>query len=412
MEDGDTSKLKLRLEPIGDTKNQPQWLYLDDSRQRLLGLPVRLDKGTFRLTAYDSGNRFVADAFSVDVEEDPVKEEKLNHRIFIHFTVPDEKNFTSDVKYRIQLLQKLAQYFGDRMVKNIRVNSLSENGFVLSWSNVSLPMDRCPKSELRAIMNRLLLQETGQVRAQFKRFMEPAYVIHKSYIQYGGSCGETPKVAAAIPTAATDTTNGTIPSVTTSVVTTAAAQDHFFVSTILPAIIIALLLIVATLVACILYRRNRQNKKGRAESKSEFVSKGAPVIFPDEVDLDKESTAATPMLLKDEKPPLQPLDFSGAGGAMDKPHGNGHGHGNGAPMVRSPLIAKPPSTGPGRALGKTHVSEAETELWQKPLLQDMDENPLYRPPPAFEPAGVKENRSPRPKHASPQQRDPPPYVPP
>jgi len=126
--------------------------------------------------------------------------------------------------------------------------------------------------------------------------------------------------------------------------------------------------------------------------------------------LDKESTAATPMLLKDEKPPLQPLDFSGGGGGVEKAHGNGAG--NGAPMVRSPLITKPPSVGPGRALGKTHVSEAETELWQKPLLQDMDENPLYRPPPAFEPAGLKENRSPRPKHASPQQRDPPPYVPP
>lgn len=376
---------------------------------------MQRERFMFRITAIDSGNRQVSDSFSIDVEENPIKEDKLNHKIVIHFSAPDEKNFTNDVKSKISFLEKLASYVdieGDKTAKKIRVNSLSENGFVLSYSNTSLPTGHCPRGELKAIMNRLLLPE-GNVKNQFKKYMEPSYSIEKGHIEYRGVCtAHTPTSvkSAAVPTSATETTNGTSPASSPGVVTSSSAQDNLFISTILPAVIITLLLIVAILVACILYRRNRQHKKGRADSKSEFVSKGTPIIFPGEADMDRESTAATPMLLKDEKPPLQPLDFSGGGVGAEKPNGNGAG--NGSAMVRSPLITKPTMMGPGRALGKTHVSEAETELWQKPLLQDMDENPLYRPPPAFEPAGVKENRSPRPKHASPQQRDPPPYVPP
>lgn len=79
------------------------------------------------------------------------------------------------------------------------------------------------------------------------------------------------------------------------------------ISTLLPILIILILLFIAVVVACCLYKRSRAAKAegGLDDSGNAFVSKGAPVIFPDEVEADeKDALASTPMLVKEERAPL------------------------------------------------------------------------------------------------------------
>ncbi|VDK22344.1 unnamed protein product [Anisakis simplex] len=107
-----------------------------------------------------------------------------------------------------------------------------------------------------------------------------------------------------------------------------------------------LLLIVLILVCCLSKRKHQKAVP------SEYVSKGMPVVFPEEIPQEDEAvTVATPMLVREERPPL--------------------------------II---PTTSP------------------HPHFHD---NHLYKPPPP-----LSSTSSPRPRSSATNQRLPPPYVPP
>ena len=90
-------------------------------------------------------------------------------------------------------------------------------------------------------------------------------------------------------------------------------DDDFYLSTVLPLAILLLLLITALLIACCLYKRNKSHKLvATKEAKSEYVSKGMPVVFPEEMENGTEmATVTTPMLVREERPPLVPPSMTG-----------------------------------------------------------------------------------------------------
>lgn len=135
-------------------------------------------------------------------------------------------------------------------------------------------------------------------------------------------------------------------------------SEEYFITIIVPAVIISVMLLVAGIAACVLYRRRRTGKMNVEEDgRSSYGNKGIPVIFQEELDEKPESGTKTPVILKDEKPPLAPPEYSKSGS-----------------------------------------------------LRLTDDSEPYQPPPPF--TRTQDNgRQPRPK-PTPTYRKPPPYVPP
>jgi dystroglycan 1 len=115
---------------------------------------------------------------------------------------------------------------------------------------------------------------------------------------------------------------------------------------------------VTAVVACVLYRRRRTGKMNVEEDgRQTYGNKGIPVIFQEELEEKPESGTKTPVILKDEKPPLAPPEYSKSGS-----------------------------------------------------LKLTDDSEPYQPPPPFT-RTQEQGRQPRPK-PTPTYRKPPPYVPP
>lgn len=85
-------------------------------------------------------------------------------------------------------------------------------------------------------------------------------------------------------------------------------DEEVLITYVLPAAIILLMLLIALLIACLLYKRRSTGKMelGDEEERKSFRSKGIPVIFQDELDEKPEIVTKSPIILKNEKPPLLP----------------------------------------------------------------------------------------------------------
>jgi dystroglycan 1 len=85
-------------------------------------------------------------------------------------------------------------------------------------------------------------------------------------------------------------------------------NQDVLITYVLPTAIILLMLLIALLIACLLYKRRNTGKMelGDEEERKSFRSKGIPVIFQDELDEKPEIVTKSPVILKDEKPPLLP----------------------------------------------------------------------------------------------------------
>lgn len=85
-------------------------------------------------------------------------------------------------------------------------------------------------------------------------------------------------------------------------------NQDVLITYVLPTAIILLMLLIALLIACLLYKRRNTGKMelGDEEERKSFRSRGIPVIFQDELEEKPEIMTKSPVILKDEKPPLLP----------------------------------------------------------------------------------------------------------
>lgn len=94
-------------------------------------------------------------------------------------------------------------------------------------------------------------------------------------------------------------------------------SEEVLITYVLPTAIILLMLLIALLIACLLYKRRSTGKMelGDEEERKSFRSRGIPVIFQDELDEKPEIVTKSPVILKDEKPPLLP-QYNGLNGLI------------------------------------------------------------------------------------------------
>ncbi|KFD51681.1 hypothetical protein M513_07377 [Trichuris suis] len=391
VEDGSTVTLRLSLDRLDD-QSQPEWMYLDTLDRTLFGLSLETGQWQYSLTANDSSGSAISDAFAIRVLEaaggnDDQPPKAPNHRVRLAFA-EDLKYLRQRPSNFVKLIRRLAEYFGEADASAVLVHKIEEGSTVVVWSNRTLLREKCPRGELGRLIGRMRRKD-GQPRREFVSFMRPEFTPVSAALSYEGACEPSLSKGDSAVTAIEKK-----PSVTSE----PDDSGSSLMSTLLPAVIILLLLIIAGIISCVYYRRNRRAGKHHEDTERKYLSKGTPIIFPDEVDAENECNATSPMLLKEEKPPLHVTELSSF-----QPNN----------MVAS-STPRSDTADQQKPLAEdgTTASNGTPPKVRTPVMERTTENPLYRPPPPPFDSNRLAERSPKPKHGHPAFREPPPYVPP
>ncbi|CAK1551491.1 unnamed protein product [Leptosia nina] len=349
-EDGGTRNLHLSLR-FSDRSEIPtnHWLQFDANNQEFYGLPSTNDQGSvhYQLIAEDSSKKSAYDSLIVEVAKAPT----IRPTVEFQMTMDPSPNLMQTAGNKRKIVEKLAALFDQKETENIRIQSISDNPPTIIWYNTSLPMDRCPKREIEELRNSIIVDERGAMGGNLKEKVDQIFdkdlkVMSIRLIPLGLCAEQNTKTPKAMVPSHSGNMNSKTPNASPE-------YSDYLVTFVIPAVVIVCMILLAGIIACVLYRRRRTGKMsvGDEEERQAFRSKGIPVIFQDELEerTDTEPVDKSPVIMREEKPPLLPP----------------------APEYRN------------------------------------GEDAPYRPPPPF----AASRTPPRPK-ATPTYRKPPPYVPP
>ena len=291
-------------------------------------VPPIPNKNYFFKACRDSDGNATFKALNIAANQE-VDNEDYIAKFNVHLNMEYEE-FIKNPLNRIHISEKLNQFFTKRNRSGIVMSSISSGSTVVSWFNKELAVETCLKDEINDINRMMSYDNNDSLTQDFRDAFQPEFDATNVDVIFLGVC---------VP------------------------ADDVLVTFIVPTIIIITMLFIAILIACILSRKRRKGKMTRINNRT-FVSKGIPIIFAEELD-DKPEPPKNPIIMKDEKPPKQPPEY----------------------------------TRPGMS---------STPRPDQPLLADDEASP-YQPPPPFSTSSG--GRSNRPK-ATPTYRKPPPYVPP
>ncbi|MFH4974451.1 hypothetical protein AB6A40_001160 [Gnathostoma spinigerum] len=283
VEDGDTRSLSLSVFPLDGEKN---WLTVDRVSQVLHGIPLNQGDFGFRLEARDSSNQMTSAAFRVSVEEAAPS----NH-LFILEIQQSFNMMTKDPYTLYQFAERLAKSLGDRYPNKIIIRDISAGNHsrtVIKWSNATLSHKVCQMKALDAIKYSMLTRRRDRIRTEFLRAMDSRFHVRSVKLQFQDSC-----LAENISTTISVPTESDIASTSPS-----ASNSPVWLLLAISALLL-LLLSILVLICCITRKRHAKAVQ------SDFVSKGLPVVFPEEMPQEDDSAnVASPMLVKEERPPL------------------------------------------------------------------------------------------------------------
>ncbi|XP_046628193.1 dystroglycan 1 isoform X3 [Neodiprion virginianus] len=356
-EDGSAHNMKMSLMtsermPIPDD----HWLQFDSNNHQFYGVPMPKDVGRkeYQLIVTDSAGASLTDALIVVVN--PSNTSPPQHIVEFSMTLEiPYKNFVHSAAQKRKFMEKLGELFHDKDASAISIDNITEST-VVTWHNKTLVTSSCPHNvitQLREVIvkdEKMLTERVGDV-------MGSEFPVKQITITPTGLCLGDESTSVYSPSAGPPVEGGT---------SVGKSHDDVIITFIVPAIIIAAMLILAAIIACILYRRKRSGKMSVSEQDDErqsFRNKGIPVIFQDELDEKPDPGNKSPVILKEEKPPLPPPEYQKTEDGADVP-----------------------------------------------MLQSENSEEPYQPPPPFA-TNRDNNRQNRPK-PTPTYRKPPPYVPP
>ncbi|XP_067001643.1 dystroglycan 1 [Anabrus simplex] len=361
-EDGHARNLKLSLLTIDRSPIHPtNWLQFEVKNQEFYGIPMPGDEGRreYQLVCEDKGGLTAHDGLVVVVH--PAA--KVHYNVEFSMTLGiSYDQFRSSASLKRKFVEKLCELFDTKNTSAVVLRDIREGSTIVTWANRSLPTDICPESEIGAL-RRVLVNDDGQVSGRVNMVMVE-FDVQKVDLTPMGICqGELTRLHTT--EAAAPPNQGTQP---------VQQSDDYLVTYVVPAVIIVAMLLLAGIVACVLYRRRRTGKMsvGDEDERQTFRNKGIPVIFQDELEEKPDPGNKSPVIMKEEKPPLPPPEYQR--GEMEH--------------------ATPPPTAAHPLLGDSTASE----------------DPPYQPPPPFT-SSRDSGRQNRPK-PTPTYRKPPPYVPP
>ena len=288
----DAWQLSLRVTHL-DNKPIPSdyWLQFDAEERRLYGLPsekdaeVLGDRGEeFVLVASDSQGKEGYDAFDVYINPDsrPVAQ-RLSVTTNNNYT-----RFSADVTQRLQLLDKIATYYGDADNSNIRVLGTAPGSVIFVWTNDSLPTtSECDVERADYIASKVVLED-GAVNPAFVRALEPEFpVVTASEARLG--------VCNASEVKPTDPVLGRV----------SQSAGELWYMFVLTGLLVAVLFII---IAVLLVRHLRRKKPKPFKPEKRTYKKRKPIILDPEIEL--KTFPGKPLVLPNDDPSQPPSYLS------------------------------------------------------------------------------------------------------
>ncbi|KAL8592183.1 hypothetical protein ACOMHN_030858 [Nucella lapillus] len=355
------------------------FLQFDQDNQRLHGMALGENIGSYNMTLVASlrEQAFITTTnLRVSVRRLKGKRSRVNHKMSMTIDT-DYDAFVGSVDKKLDLANKVASVYGDENTSALTVTSIERGSVVFSFTNNTLSGGSCPVGDVTALADKLVTPD-GQLNPDAQRKLHP-WVLTGAAVSPAGSCQgrsdfpsrsasvaepthpppavttmkpHEPKTGPVVPPASPDTPG--MPDKTTRSspapppnVTRAGktSEDDIWITTVVPAVVIVAILLIALLIACILYRKKRKGKMN-LEDKNTFVNKGAPVIFPDELE-DKPNDSTKPLLIEGS-PPAPPPEYH-RGHSASPESGNYHrditpptDEGDAEVDASSPLYQPPP----------------------------------------------------------------------
>lgn len=306
QEDG--TDLKLSLITYERKELDPKyWLQFDSKNQEFYGVPKYGDFGQreYVLIAEDREGLQATDALVVVVNHQPHREYSTAFEFTLN--MPFEEFNSSAVQRRF--IERIAQIFNDPTTSNIAIRSIRpihQTGTTyVTFFNTTLHRRHnvCPTDEIETLRN-ILMHHDGSIRPRVKEIIGNEFDLTKINFAPTGPClpVET-KVKvhhASIPITPNDSDS------------VASFTEEYLMTILLPGGIILAMILLTCIIACVLHRRRMTGKMelGDEEERKSFRSKGIPVIFQDELEEKPEIGNKSPIILKDEKPPLLPPSYN------------------------------------------------------------------------------------------------------
>ncbi|XP_018048048.1 PREDICTED: dystroglycan isoform X2 [Atta colombica] len=358
-EDGSSRNMKMSLLTIDRRPIPPyEWLQFDNKNQEFYGVPMITDIGRkeYQLVVVDKEGASATDGLVVVVHSAP----PMAHTVEFSMTLDiSYDSFAHSALQKRNFIEKLRDLYGDRDTSAILLHNISNGSTVITWHNRTLPTSYCAHDEVNRLRSVLVKSDNDRrsVTDEVLDVMGLKFPVKQITVIPMGIClGELTGVHSP---------DSHVPPVDDST-SVGAFHDDYLLTFVLPAIIIAAMLILAGIIACVLHKRRRSGKMSVSEQDDErqsFRNKGIPVIFQDELEEKPDPGNKSPVILKEEKPPLPPPEYQKSEDGADVPM----------------------------------------------LPKENSEEP-YQPPPPFA-TNRDTNRQNRPK-PTPTYRKPPPYVPP
>ncbi|XP_022912998.2 uncharacterized protein [Onthophagus taurus] len=305
-EDTDPRNLRMKL-LTSDRQPLPfdNWLQFDDKNKEFYGIPMINDTGSreYQLICKDSGGLSASDSLVVVVHPAPRYHYNVEFRMSL---VTEYEKFVHSAGVKRKFVEKLQELFEDKTTDHIQLKSISRGSTIISWYNTSLRLDQCPRDEIKRLGS-MLVNTDRTIASRVQYIMDDDFPVKSIQLEDLGACKrqsiQVPKLDTTPP-----------PPVDEGGSSSNSYQDEYLVTFIVPAIIITAMLLLAGVFACILYRRRRSGKMNvDDEGRATYGNKGIPVIFQEELEDKPESGTKTPIIFKDEKPPLAPPEYSKSG---------------------------------------------------------------------------------------------------
>ncbi|XP_017049418.1 uncharacterized protein LOC108093721 isoform X1 [Drosophila ficusphila] len=306
--DANDNQLTLSLKTRDHLELSPRhWLQFDSKNEEFYGIPKSGDIGLeeYLLVAEDSGGLSAHDALVVVVSPAPKREFGFFFKAYLSIK---HERFNAELQRKF--VERVAKLNGDATTGQIQIRSITthhdSDGTIVNFYNTTLykTHNRCREKEVAATRS-VYLNGDNSLRESAKRALGPELNLTNFSVVPFSSCHHTENM---------DTNQlDYIPSRPEEPTHKSSFGEDYMVTFVLPIVIVIVMIVVASIIACCLHwcrHRSGKMELGDEEERKSFRAKGIPVIFQDEYEEKPEIGNKSPVILKDEKPPLLPPSYN------------------------------------------------------------------------------------------------------
>ncbi|XP_016985356.1 uncharacterized protein LOC108048915 isoform X2 [Drosophila rhopaloa] len=306
--DANDNQLTLTLKTKDHLELNPRhWLQFDSKNEEFYGIPKSGDIGSeeYLLVAEDSGGLSAHDALVVMVSSAPKRDFGFFFKAYL--SIRHEK-FNAELQRKF--VERVAKLNGDATTGQIQIRSITthhdSDGTIVNFYNTTLykKHNSCREKEV-ATTRSVYLNSDHSLRESAKRALGPELNLTNFSVVPFSSCHHTENI---------DTNQlDYIPSRPEEPTHKSSFGEDYMITFVLPIILIIVMIVVASIIACCLHwcrHRSGKMELGDEEERKSFRAKGIPVIFQDEYEEKPEIGNKSPVILKDEKPPLLPPSYN------------------------------------------------------------------------------------------------------